>query len=172
MAFKVLFNRIPVLLRYLPSRFPTDSFNFSVFSSSFRSKLAHWPIGSGRPCYIAQLTVLEAQGSRNNITHFVVPSFSNSARSAVWLPFPSRRTTWVASPGTATGRTPTPAKAYLQCVQPVGINQILPPFKLLLGWHCKASLSQAMNTAFIIICHHCSSIYVHQLVFSSARSTV
>ena len=121
MAFKALLTSfVPI-----PSRFPTDSFNFSVFSSSFRSNLAHWPIGSGRPCCIAQLTVPEAQGSRNNITHFIVPSFTNSARSAVWLPFPSRRTTWVASPGTATGRTPTPAKAYLQCVQPVGINQIL-----------------------------------------------
>ena len=102
----------------------------------------------------------EAQGSRNNITHFIVPSFSNSARSAVWLPFPSRRTTWVASPGTATGRTPTPAKA---CNVSSLLESIKSSFKLLLGWHCKASLSQARNTAFIIICHHCSSIYVHQL---------
>ena len=46
-AFKLLFNRIPVLFRYLPSRFPTDSFNFSVSSSHFRSKLAH--------CCITQL---------------------------------------------------------------------------------------------------------------------
>ena len=50
MAFKLLFNRIPVLFRFFPCRFPTESFNFSAFSSShFQANWPigiHWPIGS------------------------------------------------------------------------------------------------------------------------------
>ena len=39
-------------------------------------------------------------------------------------------------------------------------------FKLLLRLHCKASLSQAKNTAFIIICHQCSSMFINYLQLS------
>ena len=71
----------------------------------------------------------------------------------------SSRTTWVAPPRTATGRTPTPAKAYQQCVQPVGINQILPPSSFCWGGIAKPLCLRPGTLHFIIIYLQCSSFY-------------
>ncbi len=90
MAFKLLFNRIPVLFRSLPSRFPTGSFNFSVFSSShFRSKLAHWPIGSP----LLSHSTDSAWGAGLKKQHHPLRSsklYQFRTHCDIWLPFPSR----------------------------------------------------------------------------------
>ena len=71
--------------------------------------------------------------------------------------------------GTACG-TEACTKILHQSQNPVRLVAKAPPnpssFKLLLRLHCKASLSQARNTAFIIICHQCSSMFINYLQLS------
>ena len=172
MAFKALLTSfVPI-----PSRFPTDSSNFSVFSSShFPSKLAHWPIGSGRPCCITQLTVPEAQGSRNNklyhpfhssklyqfCTQCCMASISISQNNMGGLSGNSNR------PHTNTSKG-------LQCVRPVGINQILPPSSFCWGGIVKPLCLRpgTLHLSSFVITVHLSIFINYLIIFSSARSTV